>query len=344
MAEVFLLALSRAGFGVVSVNKSISRSAAELRSFSVVKLFRVLSMLLSTFVGAIPRPGICVSFISSTKLGFVADVFALILLRVLRVPYVLYFHGMGFLALAERGRVWRWAVSQTIRHAQHHVVLGRALIADIDPWVEHSTVSIIPNCLRSDASVESKSASPDRIRVVFLSNLLRAKGAADLVEAFSRADFGGKTVSLEIAGAERDAAFCKEIQEAIAGLAPDRLSALVGAKYGCEKEEFLSSADIFVFPTRVDSFGLVNLEAMQHGLPVVSTRVGAIPEIVQHGTTGLLIEPGDTDALKEALETLVLDDSLRAEMGARGRERFLAEYTLGRYSARWAELLESLSR
>ncbi len=76
-----------------------------------------------------------------------------------------------------------------------------------------------------------------------------------------------------------------------------------------------------------EPFGLVNIEAMSTGLPVISTQVGGIPEIVVNGKTGFLVPPNDTHALVEAIETLLDDDQLRITMGREGRRRVERSFT-----------------
>ena len=78
-------------------------------------------------------------------------------------------------------------------------------------------------------------------------------------------------------------------------------------------------ADVFALPTRADVSSWVALEAMATGRPVITTRMGGIPDIVRDGETGLLIEPGDGVALAGAMETLLGDEALRRRMGAAGR-------------------------
>lgn len=82
-------------------------------------------------------------------------------------------------------------------------------------------------------------------------------------------------------------------------------------------------ADVFVNPTRAEGFGFTNAEAQGHGLPVISTRIAAIPEVVADGLTGLLVEPGDDRALLAAMRALASDAARREEMGHAARERFL---------------------
>ena len=80
-----------------------------------------------------------------------------------------------------------------------------------------------------------------------------------------------------------------------------------------------AEADLFVLPTRADVSSWVALEAMATGRPVISTRMGGIPDIVRHGETGFLLAPNDGIALTEAIEILLDDPGLRRRMGVAGR-------------------------
>ncbi len=85
-------------------------------------------------------------------------------------------------------------------------------------------------------------------------------------------------------------------------------------------------ADVFALPTRADCFSLVAVEAMASGLPVITTRVGGISEIVRHGQTGFLLEPDDYPSLAAHLDQLVADAALRREMGRAAHARAEAHY------------------
>jgi glycosyltransferase involved in cell wall biosynthesis len=84
--------------------------------------------------------------------------------------------------------------------------------------------------------------------------------------------------------------------------------------------------ELFVLPTRADCYSLVGLEAMSSGLPVVLTRLGGIPEIVEEGKTGYLIGPDDERALFKYLDCLVSDAGMRQEMGVAARARAIAQF------------------
>lgn len=103
-----------------------------------------------------------------------------------------------------------------------------------------------------------------------------------------------------------------------------------------------SCADVFVHATRYEGSSLVTLEAMAHGLPVVATRAGGIPDKVRDGESGRLVEPGDVPALARALAELAQDAALREAMGSRGRRRALEGFGWPALAARTVALYEEL--
>ena len=98
------------------------------------------------------------------------------------------------------------------------------------------------------------------------------------------------------------------------------------------------SCDLFVAPSRYESFGLIYLEAMRAGKPVIGCTAGGSKEVVRHGKNGLLVPPGDAKALAGAIRRLATDDAGRAGMGLAGRADFLAHFT----DAAMAHNLESV--
>jgi glycosyltransferase involved in cell wall biosynthesis len=109
-----------------------------------------------------------------------------------------------------------------------------------------------------------------------------------------------------------------------------------------EIRDWLDRADVFVHTSRWEGFGLVLLEAMLAGLPVAATRVSAVPEVVADGETGLLVEPGDREALARALDELLSDPPRARALGEAGflraREHFSVERMAGRTQAVYDEL------
>lgn len=102
-----------------------------------------------------------------------------------------------------------------------------------------------------------------------------------------------------------------------------------GRKYGDDKMVFWQDADLFVFPTHYSNecFPLVNLEAMSYKLPVVSTNVGGIPDEVENGRNGLIVDPNNPSSLASAICHLLNDTTLRQKMGNESYQRFKNMFT-----------------
>jgi glycosyltransferase involved in cell wall biosynthesis len=102
------------------------------------------------------------------------------------------------------------------------------------------------------------------------------------------------------------------------------------------------SADLMLFPTRLEGFGYVVAEAMACGLPVVSSRSSAIPELVIEGKGGYLCEPGDVAGYIGAVRRLAESAQLRSDMGRWNRERVVREFSMSGWARRYAELYRDL--
>jgi glycosyltransferase involved in cell wall biosynthesis len=106
----------------------------------------------------------------------------------------------------------------------------------------------------------------------------------------------------------------------------------------------MASCDVFTLPSFEEPFGLVFLEAMAMRRPVAAVNNGGTPEVVEHGRTGLLSPPWDVPALAANIATLLRDPALRAEMGARGRERMLEHFTAQRMAREVGAAYERIVR
>lgn len=109
-----------------------------------------------------------------------------------------------------------------------------------------------------------------------------------------------------------------------------------------ELECLYANCDIFVAPSRYESFGLIYIEAMRFGKPCIGTTAGGIPEVIDDQKTGLLVPPDNAQALKAAIEKLLIDEDLRHKFGELGRERFQEKFTTGIFAKKIESLFYNL--
>jgi glycosyltransferase involved in cell wall biosynthesis len=119
---------------------------------------------------------------------------------------------------------------------------------------------------------------------------------------------------------------------------------LTGVLTGNDKVNAYANADIFCFPTffEAETFGLVALEAMQFGLPVVATSWRGVPSLVRNNVNGFTVPPRDPEALAERISILIDDPALSRAMGRKGREIYLSNYTDAIHFQKLSDLFTTL--
>jgi glycosyltransferase involved in cell wall biosynthesis len=174
---------------------------------------------------------------------------------------------------------------------------------------------------------EELDIAPDHVVVAFLGQIREIKGVADFI-AMAR-KIPDPAARFLIAGECRDP---KQFpgsyseQDLLEMAAGDTRIRYIG--YVKDVENVYHTADIVVVPSRwQEPLGLINLEAGACRKPVVATRVGGIPEVVEDGVSGYLVEPGDVDSLATRVAALIADPSLRTRMGEAGRARVERDFT-----------------
>jgi len=110
------------------------------------------------------------------------------------------------------------------------------------------------------------------------------------------------------------------------------------------KADLFEAGDVFCMPSRSESFGIVYLESWRSGKPVVAARAGAVPEVVEDGMDGLLVEFGDVSAIAAAIERLLKDDVLRKKMGEAGRKKVSEKYRWSDKFSAYLSIIDELLR
>jgi glycosyltransferase involved in cell wall biosynthesis len=170
--------------------------------------------------------------------------------------------------------------------------------------------------------------SPDDLVVAMVTVLRRGKGHDVAAEAALALRERFPTLRLVIAGEGPDRAGVERAMQPLGDAA-----VLTGHREDVMR--LLDAADVLLHPTLVDAFPTTLLEAMAAGVPVVASAVGGIPEIVEHGRSGVLVEaPPRADGVVQALAPLLSDAGRRRELGERGRERFERHFTAEAWAAR----------
>jgi glycosyltransferase involved in cell wall biosynthesis len=269
---------------------------------------------------------------SQNNLGFFRDGLFILTTKILsKAQIVIHHHGGEYFTqfMQQTNFFMKWYVGFVLRKVDLGIVLGERLRPVLSGLVKR--VEVVPHGIRLNEDLSMNKRQPKNgLTVSFLGNLFKAKGILDVVEAAKILVQPYPKMKFRFAGTwwgqepeTKEEAFKIIRENDLSGKIE-----FVGFVQGQQKVDFLSDTDIFVSPSWHEGLGLVNLEAMAAGCPVISSKgVGAIPEIVLDGITGILVEPKHPEQIVEAIIRLAEDPELRRQMGSAGRRRVYDYYT-----------------
>lgn len=235
-----------------------------------------------------------------------------------------------------------------LRNATHVLSSTRAILRDMeavyDMQIERSKLTILPFGVPQGSPSRRTESADDALTVLYVGRFEQRKGADLLLECapalLSRFPqcrivcIGDHQIPALPDGRTYRDAFVEKYARASWF---DRIS-FAGHVDDAELTQAYADCDIFVAPSRYESFGLIYLEAMRFGKPCIGTTAGGIPEVVSDKETGLLVAPGDRAGLQQALETLISDKKLRQTYGENGRSRYHEGFTTERFASRFEAL------
>lgn len=182
-------------------------------------------------------------------------------------------------------------------------------------------IEVIPNAVHP---IEVGYAGENSRVVLYVGRLVPEKGVQVLLRAFARLVRVHPNATLVIAGT---GPYAGELKALAASLGIAERVTFAGFVSEDTRNKLLAQSAVAVFPSLYEPFGIVALEAMSAGVPVVASRVGGLAEIVEHGITGLLFTPGDDSELFACLELLFSHPQLGRELRLRAREKVSRNYT-----------------
>jgi glycosyltransferase involved in cell wall biosynthesis len=317
-------------FALEIINLQFAASVQELKKFTIRKLFKALGYAFTILKKMFQfRPDLVHFTLSTMGFAFYRDAFYVAIIKCFSPAIVYHLHTKGIKKNTE-GHFLKKRICRFVFKNTESICLSTNLTKDIEQ-VSVSIPYIVPYGIPVSRPAENGTAarSGSIPQILYLGNYIESKGVLVLVEALSLLAERGHVFSARLVGAPADVTM--EMLERKIG--EKNLTASVtatGPLYNERKLEEYRNADIFVFPTfyENEAFPLVLLEALQYGLPIVSTFEGGIPEMIIDNETGLLVESQNAEMLAGKISALLTDPARRKEMGRRGYQRFKNNYTL----------------
>jgi glycosyltransferase involved in cell wall biosynthesis len=246
--------------------------------------------------------------------------------RILRLPLVVTLQGeltMDATDIYSRSRLLRHTLRLLLDRADVVTACSRATLSEAEIWAKTALgdrgLVVYNGVDNNEFATAGPVSCPNKPYILGIGRLVHQKGFDVLLEAFRLlvADpfFDWDLV---IAGSGPEAA---TLQNQASHIGLRERVRFVGRTDRPTTVSLFHSAAVFVLPSRHEPFGIVNLEAMAAGAPLVASQVGGVPEIVEDGVNGLLVPPNNPTSLAAAIQRLRSSARLRTELAARGKEQ-----------------------
>ncbi len=231
-----------------------------------------------------------------------------------------------------------------LRHMAASIVMGEKVRAAYKGLADPGKIFVVPGVVEDTRDIVVEGDHPaGMLNVVYFSHMSRPKGILTAFEAAALILQARRDVLVTFAGPIEDEGIARRL-EALQKSCPGRVRYLGYIESVRERTAIFRGADVFMFTTLRDVFGLVLLHAMAEGKPVVASREGTIPEIVVDGGTGILFEKGDAGACAACVLRLLADAGSREAMGRAGRQRFTDVFALAKYGAAMTGVFRDMAR
>lgn len=326
------------------INLTTARDLADIGKAGMKKLTR-FCVLLKQIRREVKRlrPGLVYVTPNACGGAFYKDFVVVQMLKRMGCRVVVHYHNKG--VATRQNRLLDNFLYKRFFKDLKVILLAETLYQDVRKYVSRDDVYICPNGIPETLSEEPAAGRNNKIpHLLFLSNLLESKGVLVLLDACRILKDKGYSFVCDFVGGETAEIDARRFAKEVDIRCLDKNVIYHGRKYGSDKEVFWQDADVFVFPShyRNECFPLVLLEAMQHGVACISTREGGIPDIIEDGKTGFIIDRHNPEQLAEKIALFAESPHLITEFGASARKAFEEQFALGIFEERLKGIFSEL--
>ncbi|MEQ9168212.1 MAG: glycosyltransferase family 4 protein, partial [Fulvivirga sp.] len=309
----------------------------------LAKYFTLIKIYFNTFFKLLTnRYDFMYITLSPIGSAFIKDSLLVLLARLFSTPVIIHLHGKGIAPNLETSKSWVLRYYNYVFKNSHVIHLADPLISDLRFIKSYKEISIVNNGIPEVIGIDSKKELT-KVSLLHLSNLIESKGSYTVLEAVNELISKGiDNFEINFVGNWDSETYKQVFLNYIKANNLESHVNLFGPLYGHDKEIILSKSDLFVLPTYYpnECFPLTIIEAFQAGLPVISTYEGAIPEIIQDGANGFLVESKNPFELAAKMKLLIESEPLRKEMSQKAIQAYHTKYTFSIFEDNFLNIIK----
>lgn len=322
------------------INISTSTSINEIGKKSIGKILLFFILLRNIFLNLIKNKYDCVYIALTVKpKALYKDYIFFLLCKLFCKKIIIHQHNKGVLKYQDS--IVNYCIYKHIYNNSHVILLSERLKNEIESYVKPENISICPNGILVKTVAQIKHTNK-KIKFLFLSNMIVNKGVIVLLDACTQLYSKGFDFECDFIGAPSSQLSAADIEREIFMRGLQNNVYYHGPIYDKKKCEFFQNADIFILPSFDECFPLVILEAMAYSLPIISTNVGGIPDIVINKLNGLIIEPNNQLQLENAMNELLTNKESISVLGRNSRRLYEESYTEDLFNERFVNVINDV--
>ena len=261
------------------------------------------------------------------------------LLKILNIPYILHIHGSDFHNFFKKSPKWiKSLILEIFKDAKSTIVLGKIWKDFVSSKIHIPKKKIyVLNNTAKIITLKKKNKKNKFVKIIFLGKLSLRKGTYDLIYALNKIKNNKKWNCTIVGDGDID-----EIKALIKKLnISDRIK-VTGWLSREDSQGLLINSNILVLPSYAENMPLSVIEGMAFGLSIITTPVGATPEIINNNKTGIMIKPGNVVDLSKKLQKLINSKKLQLKLGKNAKKYYLQKLSYNVYQKKLKNLWKSL--
>jgi glycosyltransferase involved in cell wall biosynthesis len=334
--------LVRQTFDVTWIDISLDKSLGRIGQFAISKIWSYVKINLNLIVKLLTiRFDAAYCTIAPYGMPLMKDSLLIWWLKIFKIKIIFHMHGKGIHEeLISSG--WKKKYYNFIFRNTSVIHLSESLLTDL---MEIDTIKKKFTLSNGIPGYSPEKMITEPVQILYLSNFFETKGAYELLSTArimveQKVDF-----HLRLVGGWPDLVFKKKLLDFYNSVNWDGKVEILGPLYGASKEKVFKGSNILVFPSRyrMECFPLVILEAMSCGLVIMASRVGAVPEILENGELGILVDPNNTQEFASAIIDILDDKERLSRLSNRSMNAFEQKFSFPVFENNFVRIIKEIS-